>query len=192
MDTPLSLRAPPPQPATRWSQARRPRPPCSPAFRPRTVTGATAGGRPASLPCCQSKRRCPGDDPTSSGADPGFRQGARRRAAVRQQRGPGLGLGGRPRWRRAARRAALAPAPPWGIVRKSSRSSAPARASTSCSLATAPPADRVRLPPRPRHRPSRRNLSPALPLPRAPAPRAPLRPLRLQAPGPGPRCLLCA
>lgn len=90
MATPLSLRAPPPQPTIRRSQARRPRPPCSPAFRPRTVTGATAG----SLPCCQSKRRCPGDDPTSSGADPGFRQGARRRAAVRQQRGPGLGWGG--------------------------------------------------------------------------------------------------
>lgn len=101
-------------------------------------------------------------------------------------------VGGRPRWRRAALRVAQAPAPSWGIVRRSSRSSEPVRASTNCSRATAPLAGRVRLPSRPQRRPSRRSPHPALPQAPALAPRAPPRPLRPQAPGPGPRCLPCA
>lgn len=155
----------------------------------RTVTRVTAGARPASRPCCQSKRSRPGDDPTSSGTSPQLPAGGPAAGCCPAAAGPGAG--GRPRWRRAARRAARAPVPPWETARRSSRSSAPAKASTSCFQATAPLAGRVQLPPRHRRRPSRR--SPRLALPLAPALRGPRRPRHPQAPGqPCPPCALAS
>lgn len=97
------------------------------------------------------------------------------------------GPGGRPRWRRAARRAARAPAPPWATALRSSRSFALARASTSCFPATRH-AGRVQPPPRPRRRRSPLSPLPDLPQPQGLAPRALRRPRRPPAPDRGPRC----